>query len=378
MGCVGGCWVIGDKATRCFGAQAVDKFRASAAPCGWLVAGRPTGRRSKDVSISEPLARLAVHSIDDLVGLVPYLIGFHPEESLVVIVIDSGRVEVTARVDLEAVSGRNSPDGLVARLFHRYPRAAGWFIAYTDDDDLAWEVLGGCAALGGDLRVQRLLQVGQDEWRSDTPDGPIGMVDARVSAVAAEAAVLGLPVRSSRRELAAGISGPPESEGEVLSVRFEAATVTVDRLGARGRRRMLRRLLASERLPDREDSIRLALLVAHVEGQVRVLRRLSRDTAEQQLALWTRVVRHTVVPYRPAVLGLLGMAAWQNGDGALAMVCLEQLDRIDPLEPIAAVLDWLNELVVPPDEWEERREVLLAALEDQFTVAGRQGSRPHR
>jgi hypothetical protein len=204
------------------------------------------------------------------------------------------------------------------------------------------------------------------------------MVDVRVPAVAAEAAVLGLPVRASRKELAAGIAGPPESDDALLTARFEAAQITLDRLGARGRRRMLRRLLASDRLPDREDSVRLALLVEHVEGQVRVLRTLNRDSAERHLALWTRVVRHATAAHRPAALGLLGMAAWQNGDGALAMVALEKLDLIDPLEPIAAVLDWLNELVVPPQEWEERREVLLAALEDQFTVAGRRSTRPGR
>lgn len=330
------------------------------------------------MSISEPQARLAVHNIDDLVGLVPYLIGFHPEESLVVIVIEDGRVEVTARVDLTAVSGRGSPDALVSRLFDRYPAATAWFIAYTGDDDLAWDVLGSCAALGGQERVQRLLQVGPDAWRSDEPDGPTGPISRQVSPVAAEAAVLGLPVRPSRRALAAAIAGPPDEEVDDLVARFEVAEIALDRLGARGRRRILRSLLVASGPPDRDDSVRLALLVQHKEAQLRVLRQLSVENAEAQLALWTRIVRHTLPAHRPAVLGLLGMAAWQNGDGALAMVCLEQLDRIDPLEPIAALLDWLNEEVVPPQAWPHVREPLLAALTDQFTVAGRRTSRPDR
>ncbi len=330
------------------------------------------------MSISEPQARLAVHNIDDLVGLVPYLIGFHPEESLVVIVIEDGRVEVTARVDLAAVSGRGSPDALVGRLFDRYPAAAAWFIAYTGDDVLAWAVLGACASLGGPARVQRLLQVGPDAWRSDEPDGPTGPIGSRVAAVAAEAAVLGLPLRPSRKALAAGITGPPEDEVDDLVARFDAAEVLLDRLGARGRRRLLRRLMAADGPPDRDDSVRLALLVPHEDAQVRALRLLSVRNAEQQLALWTRIVRHSLPAQRPAVLGLLGMAAWQNGDGALAMVCLEQLDRIDPLEPIAALLDWLNDEVVPPHAWPQVREPLLAALTDQFTVAGRRASRPGR
>ncbi|HEX5335159.1 MAG TPA: DUF4192 domain-containing protein [Propionicimonas sp.] len=330
------------------------------------------------MSISEPQARLAVHNIDDLVGLVPYLIGFHPEESLVVIVIEDGRVEVTARVDLTAVSGRSSPDALVRRLFDRYPAAGAWFMAYTGDDELAWDVLGSCAALGGQVRVLRLLQVGPHTWRSDDPDGPTGPVSGQVAAVAAEAAVLGLPVRPSRRALAAGIAGPPDDEVDDLAARIDAAEIALDRLGARGRRRMLRRLLVASQPPDRDDSVRLALLVQHEEAQVRVLRHLSVENAEDQLALWTRIVRHTLPAHRPAVLGLLGMAAWQNGDGALSMVCLEQLDRIDPLEPIAALLDWLNEEVVPPQAWTRIREPLLAALMDQFTVAGRRASRPGR
>ncbi len=330
------------------------------------------------MSISEPQARLAVHNIDDLIGLVPYLIGFHPEESLVVIVIEGGRVEVTARVDLAAVSGRGSPDALVTRLFDRYPTASAWFIAYTGDDDLAWDVLGSCAVLGGQARVQRLLQVGTDVWRSDEPEGPTGPIGSRVTSVAAEAAVLGLPVRPSRRALAAGIAGPPAEEIDDLVARFRAAEIALDRLGARGRRRILRRLLVAPGPPDRDDSVRLALLVQHEEAQVRVLRQLSGEIAEQQLALWTRIVRHTLPTQRPAVLGLLGMSAWQNGDGALAMVCLEQLDRLDPLEPIAALLDWLNEEVVPPQAWPQVREPLLAALADQFTVAGPRTSRPGR
>jgi hypothetical protein len=330
------------------------------------------------VSISEPQARLAVHSIHDLVGLVPYLIGFHPEQSLVVIVIEAGRVEVTARVDLAAVSGQGSPAALVTRLFDRYPAAGGWFLAYTDDDDLAWEVLARCDALGGQVRVQRLLQVGSAAWRSDGPEGPTGPTGPQVAPIAAAAAVLGLPARRSRGDLAAAISGPAAKEGEALADRFDATAVALERLGARGRRRLLRRLLADDRLPDRDDSVRLALLTQHAEGQLRVLRGLSRDTAEAQLALWTRVVRHTITTHRPAVLGLLGMAAWQNGDGALAMVCLEQLDRLDPLEPIAAMLDWLNEEVVPPQAWDRLRDPLLGALADQFTVAGRPANRPDR
>lgn len=372
----GGCWLIAAKATRCRCAGLWTNGGPNPNLCGRLSEPGATCRQCQDVSISEPQPRLAVRNIEDLVGLVPYLIGFHPEQSLVVIVIEAGRVAVTARVDLAAVAA--SPTDLVHRLFERYPDAGGWFIAYTDDDDLAWQVLGACAALEWVARPQRLLQVGSLSWRADASDGPTGAITGEVASVAAEAALLGLPARPSRKDLAASLAGPPEAETDDLVAGFRDVTADLDRMGARGRRRLLRRLLAAADPPGVRDCLRLALLVEQPEGQVRVLRQLCRETAEQQLALWTRVIRHSLADHQPAVLGLLGMAAWQNGDGALQMVCLERLDRLDPLVPLAAMLDWLNAEVVPPQDWEHLRELLLAALADQFTVTGRRSSPPGR
>lgn len=326
------------------------------------------------MSVSESGPKLAVRNYEDLVGLVPYLIGFHPQDSLVVIVIEHGRVVVTARVDLESVVEPGCLSHLVTRLFERYPGADGWFLAYTDDDDLAWDVLAGCTGLLGVLHQAGLLQVGAAHWRADGPDGPSAPIT--VSAAAAEAAVLGLPARPSRQSLADSLAGPPDTEVEDLVARFAAGEIEVERIGARGRRRLLARLLRSCRPPAVGDCVRLALLAARPEGQVQVLRSLTGNNADQQVALWSAVVRHCLLAHQPAVLGLLGMAAWQTGDGALQMVCLERIDRIDPLAPIASVIEWLNTRVVPPGDWVRLRESLIAALELQLTAAGQRASRP--
>lgn len=301
-------------------------------------------------------------------GLVPYLIGFHPEESLVALVIEDGRVVVTARVDLAAVREPWALADLVARLFERYPSAMGWFLAYTDNEEVAWDVLASCAGLVGAVRLGRLIQVGGRAWRADAPDGPTGSVAGRVSTVAAEATMLGLPARASRRDLLAGVAGPPDDEVDDLVARFAAEEPALEQLGVRGRRRLLSRLLRAATPPSVTDCVRLALLAGRAEGQLAALRDLSQKNAEHRLELWTRVVRHCLVAHQPGPLGLLGMAAWQTGDGALQMVCLERLDRIDPLAPIAALLDWLNFEVLPPWEWARRREVLLKSMADQFAV----------
>lgn len=311
-------------------------------------------------------------------GLVPYLIGFHPKDSLVAIVLEDGRVVVTARVDLAAVRKPAALSELATRLFERYQGADGWFVAYTDDEDLAWDVLAGCAGLVGIVRLGRLLQVGSSSWRADTPLGPTGAITDAVSVTAAEAALLGLPARPSRQDLAMSITGPPDTEIEDLVRRIGPAEDELARLGRRGRRRMLQRLLQSPAPPDTADCVRLALLVDRPEGQLAALRALTRQNAADHLALWTAVVRRSLLAHQTGPLGLLGMAAWQTGDGALQMVCLERLDRLDPLAPLAGLLDWLNAAVLPPQEWDHFREPLLAAVSAQLTIAGRPANRPGR
>jgi hypothetical protein len=323
------------------------------------------------VSVSEQPARLAVRSLEDLIGLVPYLLGFHPEDSLVVLMIEGGRVGLTARVDLAAVTGDGHLDDLLSRLFGRFPAAEGWFLAFTEDEDLAWAVLAGCADVAGRRSLGRVLQVGGSSWRADGPDGPTGEFSGRTSVAAAQATVLGMSARGSRTDLAAGLAGPPDAELDQLLAEFEVRAAELEQLGGRGRRRLLRRLLRTPTWCSVADCVRLALLAVRPDGQVAVLRSLARANAEQQVELWTRVLRHSLLDHRPAVLGLLGMAAWQVGDGALQVVCLEELLRLDPSIPLASLLEVLNAEVVPPWHWDLIRERVLADLTLVLTAAGR-------
>lgn len=328
----------------------------------WTVTRRGrTCPESKGVSVSEPQARLAVRNVDDLVGLVPFLIGFHPADSLVILVLEEGRVAVTARVDLMAVAEPANLIDLVGRIFDRFPGAQGWFLAYTDQVELAWPVLESCAELIGSVRLGRLIQVAGDSWCADHVNGPAGQV--RVGPAAAEAVLLGMPVRPSRAALAEQIAGPADSETDALLAEFEAAAAQIAQLGPAARRRLLRQLSGSA--SEVADYVRLAVLAVEPAAQLAVLERLDQRNAAVAVQLWTAVIQHSLVSYLVAPLGLLGVASWLTGDGALQTVCLERLDRIDPLDPLAALLDWINAAVLPPAQWEPYRTSLLGALADQ-------------
>ena len=60
-------------------------------------ARRKPARRRRQQS---PQARLKVRRPDELLAIIPYLVGFHPDESIVAVFIKSGRVLLTTRMDL--------------------------------------------------------------------------------------------------------------------------------------------------------------------------------------------------------------------------------------------------------------------------------------
>jgi hypothetical protein len=327
---------------------------------------------SKGVSLSEPVARLAVRNLEDLIGLVPFLIGFHPSESLVILVIEDGRVMVTARVDLADVGDPDGLGDLMGRLFARFGSAQAWCLAYSAHEETSWEVLGWCAALCGVMRLGRLVHVDGGRWRADTPDGPGGVVAA--GPAAAEAAVLGFPVRASRHELTAQILGPDDDQTDALLAEFEAAVTTLAELSAADRLGQLRQL--SRTAASRTDYVRLAVLAASREGQVSVLSELDQCSAAAAVDTWTAVIQHTLVSYLVGPLALLGVAAWLTGDGAMQTVCLERLDRIDRFDPLAAMLDWINATVLPPDQWLGYRDALVGALAAQDALLAVTGDPP--
>ena len=65
----------------------------------------PAGRRSvadRDRDV-EPRTRIKASTPGDLLGVVPYLLGFHPRESIVVVLLGDRQMVMTARMDLAAL-----------------------------------------------------------------------------------------------------------------------------------------------------------------------------------------------------------------------------------------------------------------------------------
>lgn len=325
----------------------------------------PAAPITKVVKEKTPPARLAVHDLDDLIDLIPCLMGFHPQESLVVLVLEFGRVALTARVDLLPMSQPAALAELLGRVRHRFVEAEIWLLGYSPDPDLAWQVLDTAADILGPEVLGRAVWVGPSDYQADSAEGPRLSHSNQVSALRAQATVLGLQVRASREELNQLVAGPPSKEMMVLERVFEDELSLIIGEDPGEWQQIVSRLCE---LPERADrqTARLALLVETPPGLREVLVSLDRESCDAQLRLWSEVVSRTPPRFAAGALGLMGLAAWLTGDGALQVICLDRLEAIGGEPGLTGLLSWLNLEVVPPAHWERVRAPIVQLLDEDM------------
>jgi hypothetical protein len=78
---------------------------------------------------------------------------------------------------------------------------------------------------------------------------------------------------------------------------------------------------------------------------------ITHDDADLHVQLWRRVVARVPPAMSAAPLGLLGMAAWVDGNGALQNLCGERLAEIHPGYTMGEILLDLSDRAVPPSAW---------------------------
>lgn len=120
---------------------------------------------------SVPIAR--VRDLPDLLGVIPHLLGFHPEESMVLVVQDEGQIELTARADLDDLRGAGHLELLIDRMLLRWPSGAIWLVAYTARERQGWRMLRRGRAHLGDALAGDPICVSGHRYRVGSAHGPI-------------------------------------------------------------------------------------------------------------------------------------------------------------------------------------------------------------
>lgn len=327
------------------------------------------------------IPRLRMHHPGEVAELIPYLVGFTPDESLVVIVTRTGRVEVTARVDLDDIQQPGATEDLLDRIWARFPDADAFLVAYTDDHTAGWNTLHRADAHLSGMADRQTMLIDADTW--ELPDGETGTINPD-GQIATQAADYGLKLRPNRADLQAAFASAPDTDQ--LATRVGAVLDTLPRPRDTEAILSLTAGLISRSLPDEparvtdppqahvplDDAIKLAVLTQNPSAQSLAVLSITRDNAPEHLALWRDVVNQVPAFGAEAPLYLAGMAAWVSGDGASAVVALDRcVDLNHGEQPTGQVrlLSQLIDQVVPPTAWDAIRGDVLAAADPRVRAA---------
>jgi hypothetical protein len=328
--------------------------------------------------MSTHTTRYTARCAEDVLAVVPVILGFEPEESLVMLTF-GGREPFHARIDLPPPEGI---DACVTALLDPALRHGVQHVVFTlfsGRDRLVRSVARALdrrfAAAG--VRVVDVIQAHDGRWF--TPLGRSGVpvhgvpYDVSDHPFRVQAVVDGQVTASSRRELGerlradrAGVAGVEAAlvalwEGLPAAVRRAlerpaSARETRDLLsrvrpdGPALRAMLAPHLRAGTTLDDREAA--LVLLAVH-NAAIRdhAWFGMRRAEAVHHVDLWTDLVRRAPDGLVAGAAGVLAFAAWMHGDGALAWCAVDRCLADDPDHSLGRLVAEALERAVPP--WED-------------------------
>ncbi len=331
-------------------------------------------------SAGPPVLRLG--KPEEVFAAVPYLLGFHPQRSLVVLGLrgSRSRLGVTMRMDLDGppaeladvvLRGLTS-DGDTSVIFVLYDPVESRPVGTTalPTDELVDTIRRRCEKAS--IRIRDVLCVADGRWWSSLcrdltccppegkplagPDGASG--SSLVDATAVSAGLTALPDRQALRatleppapwsheateqamdrigdDLVAGLADGRQTEVE--DGLIELIDDLVDRFAGR-----------TPKLDD-DEVARVALGLHLLEVRDTVITWTLDDDADALQRLLVEVVRRTPAPTHVPAASVLAWGAYGKGNGGLAGVALELVSESDPEYSLARLVDHSLQHGIHPD-----------------------------
>ncbi len=316
----------------------------------------------------------------DVVGAVPFLIGFHPADSLVVVGLSGpgGRTGMSSRADLPPPDDHHNYASQYAAQVAQAEPDSVILVCYTEqpDDDGRLPAADVIEFMIDELSLREIgcteaLLVRHGRWWSYTCTKPCCPRDgtplpatpsAEVAALEARRALEGAAVLPDREALAKSVQGPVALRRIALEQRFdEIEERLMEEVIERGIEAVSAETLSlAQRLRERfsddpnqlddADAVRLILgLEDKLTRDVLITWGLD-DHREELLAFLTVLVQCAVDHHAPPICTVLGAVAYQHGNGALAGVALARALRLNPDYEMAQILDAMLANHVHPRE----------------------------
>ena len=114
--------------------------------------------------------------------------------------------------------------------------------------------------------------------------------------------------------------------------------------------------------PTEAEAVEIAVLARDVEVRDAAWAMMTRERGDEHLALWRRVVSVAVWPYEAAPLGMLAIAGWVSGNGALLNCCIDRLEQVAPDYSLLEICKDISELAIAPSCFDAIAADLRSAL----------------
>ncbi|GAA2106323.1 DUF4192 domain-containing protein [Actinomadura alba] len=328
---------------------------------------------------------MVIRTPNDLISAVPYLLGFHPQSSLVAVGSGGPHGTCAMRVDLpppglwpvgddpeevaaEAIAERIAEamarNGFPLALLVGYGPAA----RVTPLIDATVPALAESGVL-----VREVLRVEGDRFWSYLCHDPAccpaegTRFDITTTAVAAQATLDGQVALSGRAELArtvAPIGGMSRESMRLATRRAEGRlfgwveealdpAVVQSRIVGDGLvfvRDLMCRVDAGGTVPTDDEVAWLGVMLTHLRVRDEAWVRVDMDRLDHHIEFWREVLRRVERGYAAAPACLLAYSAFSRGDGGLANVALERALDADPEYSMAHLLRDLISAGFPPSE----------------------------
>ncbi|WP_024796827.1 DUF4192 domain-containing protein [Tomitella biformata] len=329
---------------------------------------------------------LKLHDPGELLAAIPALLGFVPEDSLVIVCLGGetdNSVEMVVRHDL--VSLIAEPDRMLAlaaqlqALFEEADVGTVSFAVLDSDwaagESRAWhrELIADMGALlmAGGVQVRGALLAREiacgAPWVSVLDPRAGDIPDPMESAVAAAHVYQGRMIRDSRAELEAAIAaGPRDALAAMASHLREARAAAAVRRSLGGRlalRAELESVLTavagvdSGELPDDPEYARLAVSISCPEVRDALLSLVCCDQASAAERLWTLMGRALPNPERADAAALCAVSAYARGDGPFAGICVDAALDANPEHRLGLLLRQALDQGMHPDRIRTLAEV---------------------
>jgi hypothetical protein len=307
--------------------------------------------------MSQHTTPIKINGPGDLVAVVPHLLGFAPESSLVLVGLNASGLQCTFRVDLpERTEDADQVRDLVAQLTRNNCGQAVAIVYGPEPIALAVASVTSRRLDAAGISVLDILRVDQERYWSLTCDEPCCPPEGRPVPQLPEAVLsiiaAGGAARPDRAAVAAMLDPADADSRKAVAAQvhqFRENEAQHDRVAwQRSELQYLNQWWESPVLPWPAAIARLGLALADIEIRDQVLYDITTHPDRTRLDLWIWVARHLEDELVAPAATVAGFAAYRSGNGVLALEAFELALRADPSYRLAQMLLAALQAGLPP------------------------------